>query len=464
MQASGDLPSAAKNAKKALQLDPNLYPALDLLAEIYFRSDQYEIALSYLNQMRKYPEVLSTEYNLGLANLKLGRKQEALRHFRDFLEATGSSPVREWKRMRESARNCATIWQAGRAPAAKPPTTTARRVAPAASPAPARPPQPPPPRTSVEFLPAPPLAFSQPGGTLADYLLHRRLLELRITQNFEDLLCLPSLHGVDAYVYQQETVRKVLRHFKGRALLADEVGLGKTIEACLVLKEYWMRGLVRKALVLTPPSLVSQWKGELIEKFGLAPVSPDDAEFRRDPARSSGGEDRWWSPPSPWPGSTRTPPTSPRVAWDMVIVDEAHCLKNRTSANWQAGGLAAEEVHPDADRHAGGEQPARAVQPDHAAQARPARHRGRIPQELRDAGQAEVAARIPSNCARMLGDVMIRNTRAAADVQLPRRIAASVAVPPSQTEAAALRHGVAVRGRNGTGKEAKGGAAGWRST
>jgi SNF2 family DNA or RNA helicase len=108
-------------------------------------------------------------------------------------------------------------------------------------------------------------------------------MELQMAQNFEDLLCLPSLHGVDSYMYQQETVRKVLRHFKGRALLADEVGLGKTIEACLVLKEYWMRGLARKALVLTPPSLVSQWKGELIEKFGLAPVSPDGAEFRRDP-------------------------------------------------------------------------------------------------------------------------------------------------------------------------------------
>ena len=104
-----------------------------------------------------------------------------------------------------------------------------------------------------------------------------------MAQNFEDLICLPSLEGVDAYIYQQETVRRVLRHFKGRALLADEVGLGKTIEACLVLKEYWMRGMVRKALVLTPPSLVSQWKGELIEKFGLAPDSPDGAAFRRDP-------------------------------------------------------------------------------------------------------------------------------------------------------------------------------------
>ena len=58
-----------------------------------------------------------------------------------------------------------------------------------------------------------------------------------MAQNFEDLLCLPSLRGVDSYIYQQETVRKMLRHFKGRAVLADEVGLGKTIEACLELKE-----------------------------------------------------------------------------------------------------------------------------------------------------------------------------------------------------------------------------------
>ncbi len=157
-----------------------------------------------------------------------------------------------------------------------------------------------------------------------------------MAQSFEDLVCLPSLNGVDIYVYQQETVRKVLRHFKGRALLADEVGLGKTIEACLVLKEYWMRGMVRKALVLTPPSLVSQWKGELTEKFGLAPASPDDAGVPAPIRRGSGSEraaggrlhrhgaagaarHRRW----------------PAMAWDMVIVDEAHCLKNRTSANWK---------------------------------------------------------------------------------------------------------------------------------
>ncbi len=50
---------------------------------------------------------------------------------------------------------------------------------------------------------------------------------------------------------------------RGRALLADEVGLGKTIEAGLILKEYVLRGLVRRALVLAPVSLLTQWREEL---------------------------------------------------------------------------------------------------------------------------------------------------------------------------------------------------------
>ena len=61
-------------------------------------------------------------------------------------------------------------------------------------------------------------------------------------------LCLEGLHGVEHLPHQIETVRKVLRHFRGRVLLADEVGLGKTIEACLLLREYLLRGMVRRVL------------------------------------------------------------------------------------------------------------------------------------------------------------------------------------------------------------------------
>ena len=56
---------------------------------------------------------------------------------------------------------------------------------------------------------------------------------------------------------------------RGRAILADEVGLGKTVEAGLILKEYAIRGLVRRVLILTPASLTSQWREEMESKFAL---------------------------------------------------------------------------------------------------------------------------------------------------------------------------------------------------
>lgn len=59
----------------------------------------------------------------------------------------------------------------------------------------------------------------------------------------------------------------------GKAILADEVGLGKTIEAGLILKEYMVRGLVKKVLILVPASLVSQWAYELNTKFFIPAVA-----------------------------------------------------------------------------------------------------------------------------------------------------------------------------------------------
>ncbi|PWS29616.1 ATP-dependent helicase, partial [Pedobacter paludis] len=72
---------------------------------------------------------------------------------------------------------------------------------------------------------------------------------------------------------QIDTAKKVLYDMRGRAILADEVGLGKTIEAGLIIKEYLIRGLVRKVLILVPASLVLQWVRELNQKFGIPAVA-----------------------------------------------------------------------------------------------------------------------------------------------------------------------------------------------
>src|SRR5690606_28452077 len=75
--------------------------------------------------------------------------------------------------------------------------------------------------------------------------------------------------GVVPYAHQLNVLRRVLWEMIGRAILADEVGLGKTIEAGIILKEYSLRGLVRKALILVPASLIWQWYMELKDKFGV---------------------------------------------------------------------------------------------------------------------------------------------------------------------------------------------------
>ena len=77
------------------------------------------------------------------------------------------------------------------------------------------------------------------------------------------LISLDSLRGVERFSHQIKACLKVTRDLNGRAILADEVGLGKTIEAGIVVKEYLLRGAVRTVLVLVPASLCEQWAAEL---------------------------------------------------------------------------------------------------------------------------------------------------------------------------------------------------------
>jgi len=75
-----------------------------------------------------------------------------------------------------------------------------------------------------------------------------------------------------------KALRRAVSQDRVRFLLADEVGLGKTIEAGLIMRELKLRGLVRRTLVITPKGLVTQWMAEMQTHFGeeFRYVSPSD--------------------------------------------------------------------------------------------------------------------------------------------------------------------------------------------
>ena len=85
---------------------------------------------------------------------------------------------------------------------------------------------------------------------------------------FDTFLSVPALHFTP-FDYQLQAARSALRRMRGRAILADEVGLGKTIEAGLILAELRLRALADRTLVITPAGLVAQWQEELERKFGV---------------------------------------------------------------------------------------------------------------------------------------------------------------------------------------------------
>src|SRR5579864_1010945 len=106
-----------------------------------------------------------------------------------------------------------------------------------------------------------------------------------VTSTDPDLLQSPFRAGIRLDAYQLEPLRKALRLPRVNLFIADDVGLGKTIEAGLVLREMLMRQRVRRVVVVAPPSVVIQWRDELEQRFGLTFVRYDRdyvALYRRE--------------------------------------------------------------------------------------------------------------------------------------------------------------------------------------
>src|SRR2546425_3690596 len=103
-------------------------------------------------------------------------------------------------------------------------------------------------------------AFRTPGEGSPAWRLNGTAHRISLVDGFDRLLAWPVLQGVTRYDHQERTALRVLRDMRGRAILADEVGLGKTIEAGPVLQEDAVRGLVRRAVPLPSAALTDPWR------------------------------------------------------------------------------------------------------------------------------------------------------------------------------------------------------------
>lgn len=139
-----------------------------------------------------------------------------------------------------------------------------------------------------------------------------------------------ALHAaIDLLPHQLEPALAIVRGMGSRVLLADEVGLGKTIQAGLVCAELLARGAIDRILVVAPAGLREQWTRELAERFSIAATNIDAPALRRLTATLPVGLNPW-STQSIAVASidyVKRPEVLPAAAqclWDLVIVDEAH--------------------------------------------------------------------------------------------------------------------------------------------
>jgi len=149
-------------------------------------------------------------------------------------------------------------------------------------------------------------------------------------------------HGaVEVEDYQLVPLHKALSMPRINLMIADDVGLGKTVEAGLILTELLIRRRINRVLILTPAALRIQWRDELASKFSL-PFDVVDRDSTLKLKRTLGIDANPWRCNSriiasyhylrqpdiltEFESASRTPEGSPRLPWDLLIIDEIHNL------------------------------------------------------------------------------------------------------------------------------------------
>jgi superfamily II DNA or RNA helicase len=174
----------------------------------------------------------------------------------------------------------------------------------------------------------------------------RRTLRSLFGRVFTGELRAVATADIELLPHQLQPALAVVRGLGCRLLLADDVGLGKTIEAGAILAELRARGVADRVLILTPPGLREQWAHELDARFGIRADIVDFRAVRERVATLRPGVNPW----STWPVAlvsidyVKRPEVLRGVTdrpWDVLIVDEAHRVANDGDRHGAVAAIAA---------------------------------------------------------------------------------------------------------------------------
>lgn len=150
--------------------------------------------------------------------------------------------------------------------------------------------------------------------------------------------------GVDPFPHQRAVAYDILDRFSCNHLLADEVGLGKTIEAGLILRSLLISGRIDRCLILVPRSLAKQWQEELRDRFLIEAPFYDGRQYvwfgqSRDRYEPLALGESPWNSRSAVIASAQMVKREDRAgelleapSWDLIMVDEAHHARRREFA------------------------------------------------------------------------------------------------------------------------------------
>ncbi len=161
--------------------------------------------------------------------------------------------------------------------------------------------------------------------------------------------------AVTPWPHQVRAFERMYENWPPRLLIADEVGLGKTIQAGMLIRQAWIAERAKRVLILAPKAVLRQWQIELREKFNLNWPIYDQGKLTWYPSPAMVGRDVREVAPNAWHHedavivSSQLMRRHERAAellsaerWDLVVLDEAHHARRR------GAGSAREEDRPNA--------------------------------------------------------------------------------------------------------------------